>query len=186
MKPLSATAMIEGLRLCSPEDLENYRTQLLSERDPSRRLIIVCHGTGCLANGSDRVADALRRAIRDCGADASVVPEIKTTGCHGFCSRGPLVIMEPEGIFYQKVQPEDAEEIVRTTVLEHKPVERLLYKDAKTGDKIAHHNDIPFYKHQQRHVLRKLGHIDPTTCETPSRPGATGPGQGADGVEPVG
>ena len=83
------------------------------------------------------MADALRRTIKGAGLDAQVIPEIKTTGCHGFCSRGPLVIFHPSGLFYQKVQPEDAEEIVQTTLVEGKPVERLLYTDPETGEHIS-------------------------------------------------
>ncbi|HLD47437.1 MAG TPA: NADH-ubiquinone oxidoreductase-F iron-sulfur binding region domain-containing protein, partial [Desulfobaccales bacterium] len=133
----------------------------LAERDPNRPIIIVCHGTGCVANNSPKVADTLRRAIAAAGLDAQVLPEIKATGCHGFCSRGPLVIFHPTGLFYQKVKPEDVEEIVQTTLLEGKPVERLLYADPKTGEHIVHDHDIPFYKYQQRLVLHNIGKIDP-------------------------
>ena len=62
------------------------------------------------------------------------MPGIKTTGCHGFCSRGPLVIIRPQGIFYQRVKAKDVEEIVQTTIVEGKPVDRLLYKDPETGN----------------------------------------------------
>ena len=148
-------------RLESVEALESYREQLLAERDPDRPTVIVCHGTGCRANGSPKVAEALRAAIAAENLDAAVVPQIKSTGCHGFCSRGPLVIMEPSGIFYEKVKPEDAEEIVKTTLVEGKPVERLLYEDPKTGEHVAHHEEIPFYKHQERIVMRHIGTIDP-------------------------
>ena len=149
-------------RLESVEELESFREQLLAERDPDRPRVIVCLGTGCRANGSPKVAEAMRKALAAAKMDASVVPEIKTTGCPGFCSRGPVVILEPSGIFYQHVKPEDAEEIVQTSLVEGKPVERLLYKDPKTDEPIAHQDDIPFYKHQQKIVMRRIGHIDPT------------------------
>ncbi len=155
------TAEDMGKSLESVEELEGFRERLLQERDPDRPRIIVCHGTGCRANGSPTVAQALQEAIGAAGLEASVIPRIKVTGCHGFCSRGPLVIMEPAGIFYQQVKPEDAEEIVKTTLVEGNPVERLLYQDPKTGEAIAHHEDIPFYKNQQRIVMRHIGHIDP-------------------------
>jgi len=152
-------------RLGSAEALEDYRQHLISEKDPNRPRVIVCHGTGCRANGSPKVAEALKNALKAAKLSAAVVPEIKATGCPGFCSRGPLVIMEPSGIFYQHVKPEDAEEIVKTTLVEGKPVERLLYKDPKTGEAIAHQDEIPFYKHQQKVVMRHIGHIDPTDIE---------------------
>ena len=94
----------------------------MAEQDPNRPLVIVCHGTGCLANGSPKVSEALRKAIADHKIKAKVMPGIKTTGCHGFCSRGPLVIVRPAGLFYQRVAPNDAEEIVQTSLIEGKPV----------------------------------------------------------------
>ena len=90
------------------------------------------------------------------------MPGIKTTGCHGFCSRGPLVIIRPQGLFYQQVKPKHVEDIVQQTLIEGKPVERLLYKNPKTGDPIFNEQDIPFYKLQQRIVLHNIGKIDPT------------------------
>jgi NADP-reducing hydrogenase subunit HndC len=158
----STALKVEDIRLGSLADLTEYREQILAERDPNRPVIIVCHGTGCLANGSPKVADALRKAIAKAGLDVQVVPEIKITGCHGFCSRGPLVIFHPSGIFYQLVKPADVEEIVQTTLIEGKPVDRLLYVEPRTGEHIVHDHEIPFYKHQQRVVLKNIGKIDPT------------------------
>ena len=161
MVQVSTALKISDLRLTSPEALAAYRDSILAARDPNRPVIIVCHGTGCRANNSPKVADALRRAVAAAGIDAQVIPEIKDTGCHGFCSRGPLVIFHPSGLFYQKVQPEDVEEIVQQTLLEGTPVERLLYADPDTGEHIAHDRDIPFYKYQERLVLKNIGKIDP-------------------------
>lgn len=159
----AGTAMqMEEFRLGSAADLAAYRDSLLAGRDPNRSMVIVCHGTGCLANGSPKVAEALRRGIATAGIDARVVPRLKLTGCHGFCSRGPLVILEPLGLFYQRVKPEDAEDIVNATLVNGEPVDRLLYRDPKTGEAFSHYRDIPFYRHQQRVILRHIGKIDPT------------------------
>ena len=163
---------METQRLNSTADLEALRADLIAGRDPDRPVIIVCHGTGCLASGSPAVADALREVIAAAGVDAAVVPEIKTTGCYGFCSRGPLVIMQPSGIFYQKVKPSDAEEIVQSTLVEGKPVERLLYKDDETGEPLIHDHDIPFYKYQERIVMGRIGRVDPTSIEDALAAGA--------------
>jgi NADP-reducing hydrogenase subunit HndC len=165
MRHLSTAEKMNDVRLASPAALTAYQESILAQRDPNRPIIIVCHGTGCLANHSPRVADALRRTIKAAGLSAQVIPEIKTTGCHGFCSRGPLVIFHPSGLFYQKVQPEDAEEIVQTTLVEGKPVERLLYVDPETGESVVHDKDIPFYKYQQRLVLKNIGKIDPVDIQ---------------------
>jgi NADP-reducing hydrogenase subunit HndC len=158
----STALKVEEFRLGSVADLTSYKEHILSARDPNRPVIIVCHGTGCLANGSPKVAEALRTAIAKAGLDAQVIPDIKITGCHGFCSRGPLVIFQPSGLFYQLVKPADAEEIVQTTLIEDKPVDRLLYVEPRTGEHIVHDHEIPFYKHQQRIVLKNIGKIDPT------------------------
>ncbi len=162
MAQVSAAPKLEDFKLGSAEALEAYREHILSERDPNRPVIIICHGTGCLANGSPKVAAALRAAISTAGIDAQVIPDIKITGCHGFCSRGPLVIFHPSGLFYQLVKPTDAEEIVQTTLIEGNPIERLLYKEPRTGEPIVHDHEIPFYKNQQRIVLKNIGKIDPT------------------------
>jgi len=161
MAQVSAARMTEDFRLPSAEALAAYRQSILSELDPKRTVIIVCHGTGCIANGSPKVAGALRKSIAAAGLAAQVVPEIKTTGCHGFCSRGPLVILQPAGLFYQRVKDSDVEEIVQTTLVEGKPVERLLYTDPRTGERIPYDHEIPFYKYQKRIVLRNIGKIDP-------------------------
>jgi NADP-reducing hydrogenase subunit HndC len=162
MAQASTALKLEGFRLGSQADLAGYKEQILSERDPNRPVIIVCHGTGCLANGSPKVTEALRKTIAKAGLDVQVVPDIKPTGCHGFCSRGPLVIFQPSGLFYQLVKPSDVEEIVKTTLIDGNYVDRLLYVEPRTGEHIVHDHEIPFYKHQQRIVLHNIGKIDPT------------------------
>jgi NADH-quinone oxidoreductase subunit F len=162
MKQVSTAHIMDEFPLKSAEALVAFRDRLLVERDQNAPHIIVCHGTGCRANGSIEVADAVKKILAASNLDAKVTPEIKRTGCHGFCSRGPLVIMQPEGIFYQHVTPEDCAEIVESTLVEGKPVERLLYDDPRTGERISHHQEIPFYKNQQRVVMHNIGHIDPT------------------------
>jgi NADP-reducing hydrogenase subunit HndC len=162
MKSVSVARKLDEFRINSPAQLAAFRESILAVRDPDQTRVIVCHGTGCLANGSPKVSQALSQAIAAAGIEAKVVPEIKTTGCHGFCSRGPLVVVQPAGLFYQRVKPADAEEIVKTTLLGGKPVDRLLYEDPVTGEHIPLEKDIPFYKLQERIVLRNIGKIDPT------------------------
>ncbi|HMK65393.1 MAG TPA: NAD(P)H-dependent oxidoreductase subunit E, partial [Thermodesulfobacteriota bacterium] len=152
----------DHLKIASIEELKSFQQEILFQQDPQKPLVIVCHGTGCLANGSAKVSDALRKAVSKAGIDAKVMPGIKTTGCHGFCSRGPLVIVKPFGLFYQRVKPGDVEEIVNTTLLKGDPVEKLLYKDPISNESIPLEKEIPFYKHQERVVLRNIGKVDPT------------------------
>ena len=120
----------------------------------------VCGGTGCLSNGAERVAAAFAEEMKKQGLDGKVT--LKMTGCHGFCERGPLVTLHPQEIFYQRVTEKDTAEIVAETLKNGKVVERLLYVDPQNEEKIARHDDIPFYKHQVRIALRNNGRIDPT------------------------
>jgi len=149
-------------RLESAADLEELRRRIVADRDPNRPEIVICHGTGCVANGSPKVAAAIGAELQRAGVDAKIMPGIKTTGCQGFCSRGPLVLIRPQGLFYQRVRPGDAAEIIERTVVAGETVERLLYKDPQTGKPIPEEQEIPFYKLQERVVLHNIGKIDPT------------------------
>lgn len=118
----------------------------------------VCQGTGCKASNSDSILKALENNILDAGLkDVSV----KMTGCHGFCQQGPLVVVEPESTFYVQVKSEDAKEIVESHLQNLKPVERLFYRDPKTGTSIQNYHDIMFYKKQQPTLLANCGRINP-------------------------
>jgi len=152
----------EDWRLKSPQDLAALQNQILASRDPDRPEIIVCHGSGCMANGSPKVTDALREALSEAGIDARVRPGIKTTGCQGFCSRGPLVLIRPRGLFYQQVKPKDVREIVERSIMAGEPIERLLYKLPDSGEPVFTEQEIPFYNLQERVVLHNIGKIDPT------------------------
>ena len=116
-------------RLNSHADLNALQQDIIDRQDPNRPTIVVCHGTGCMANGSAQVTRAFEEALTAAGIEAKLMPGIKTTGCQGFCSRGPLVLIKPRGLFYQRVKPKDVEEIVQKTLIANEPVKRLLYKD---------------------------------------------------------
>ncbi len=152
----------ESRPLGSWDELKAAQEEILANRDPDGLEIVVCHGTGCVANGSPQVVQAIQSALRAKEVKAQVIPGIKTTGCHGFCSRGPLVIVRPHGYFYQKVKPADANDIVQQTIVKGKAVDRLLYRDPQTGDPYLNEKEIPFYKLQERVVLQNIGKIDPT------------------------
>jgi NADH-quinone oxidoreductase subunit F len=138
-------------RLSSPEELEIFRKDILSKRDPQRPCISACAGAGCLAFGAKEVIAAFRAEIEEQGLKDDV--DIKETGCPGFCERGPVVVIYPEEICYLQVTPEDVSEIVSKTIKEKKVVERLLYVDATTGERAIHESDIPFYKNQERNII---------------------------------
>ena len=150
-------------RIHSSAELEALRQDILSKRDPDKPCITLCTGSACLASGSAGVAEAIETEIEKQGLRGKV--GIRKTGCHGFCERGPIIIKNPEGICYFQIEPGDVAEIVAETVKEKKIVERLLYSDPDSGEKIAHEHEIPFYKNQERLVFGSNGSIDPKSIE---------------------
>lgn len=123
--------------------------------------IYICAGTGCISSRSRKVANRLRSELSSKNVDA----EICLTGCHGFCEQGPIFIIEPEGIFYCRVQEDDVPEIVEKSLQKGEIIERLLYKDPTTQEPIKNYQEIGFYKLQNRVVLGNCGHIDPENID---------------------
>ena len=150
-------------RLASPAELERWRGQLKAARDPNHAWIQLCSGTGCLACGCEAVAQAFRRRIAEEGLESVV--HLTTTGCHGFCERGPLCVILPNGIFYQRIQPSDVDLIIEQTIKHGQLVPKLIYQDPLSKKKIEKEEDIHFYKKQMRLILRKNGLMDPTSLE---------------------
>lgn len=157
------TRMTNRMRLSSPRQLEKYRVMLLKDRDPDFPTIYLCAGTACLAVGAEKVAEAFRVEITRRGLDVKVA--LKQTGCPGFCECGPLLVIEPLGVFYKHVTPDDVPEIIEKTIVAGQTVERLLYEDPATHQKIKAEFDIPFYRKQLRVVLAMNEHIDPTRID---------------------
>jgi NADH:ubiquinone oxidoreductase subunit F (NADH-binding)/(2Fe-2S) ferredoxin len=149
-------------RLSSPAELEKLRQKILSKRDPNKRCITICSGTGCHAYGSEKVNAAFAEEIKRQKLKAEV--DIRRTGCHGFCERGTLVVIYPEEICYVNVQPEDAAEVVQS-IKDNKVINRLLYVDPTTGKKVIHESEIPFYKYQNRIVFGNNKRIDPQSID---------------------
>jgi NADH-quinone oxidoreductase subunit F len=126
----------------------------------TKRRILICCGTGCLANNSYEVYERLRNGLKG-RDDISVQPEIKATGCNGLCEKGPVVKIYPDGISYFKVAPKDVDEIIEKTILRNEVINRLLYFDTNQKKKITNHIDASFYKHQHKIALRNIGEVDP-------------------------
>ena len=150
-------------RLNSPDELEALRESIIKSRDPNKPSITVCGGTGCLALGAGKVIAAFKQEIQKQGLDTRV--NLRVTGCPGFCERGPLVLIEPEGILYQRVKNEDVNKIVSQSMVNGAIVGELLYQEPKTDEKIVHESDIPFYKKQMRLLIGNNSRIDPTKIE---------------------
>jgi NADP-reducing hydrogenase subunit HndC len=144
--------------LLSAAALDDYRAKVLSARDPAKPSIAVCAGAACGGLDSAAVAAAFAAEIRKQAAEARV--DFRTTGCHGFCNKGPNVIAGPGDICYFEVKPEDVAEIVACT-LKGEVVERLVYQHPVTGEKAVHMSEVPFYKHQTRILIGDIPRMDP-------------------------
>jgi len=146
-------------KIRTPKELDSLRNSLLQQRDPNKPCVRVCLGTGCRARGSANVMSSFKDEIERQGLEIQV--DRKQTGCHGFCERGPVIVIGPKEIFYQRVKPSDVPEIVSKTLLNGEVVDRLLYTDP-AGQKALYEHEVPFYKKQTRLVLANNGRIDPT------------------------
>ncbi len=139
--------------------LERMRSEILASRKKAKKVITICGGTGCHAYGCLKVAQAFEEEIRKQNLHRQV--GVRTTGCHGFCERGPIVVIQPDGVFYQRVQLPDIQEIVTETIKNKKILDRLLYVDPRTEKSIVKEREVPFYKTQERIVFGNNGFIDP-------------------------
>ena len=125
-----------------------------------RTHVLICGGTGCTSSNSMKIGDALEQQIAEKGLQDEI--QVVRTGCFGLCALGPVMIVYPEGTFYCEVKLEDVPEIVEEHLLKGRPVDRLVHKDEKDGEKIAKAlGETNFYKKQIRVALRNCGVIDP-------------------------
>ncbi len=132
--------------------MNNIRTQLL-----------LCHGTSCMSNGATTVREALEEALREANLEKEV--EIITTGCMGICELGPIMVVYPDGVFYQQLKPEDTREIVQEHILKGRVVQHLFYKKPKSEELVAMMEDIDFFKLQKKIARRNCGIIDVNTID---------------------
>ncbi|HUV39446.1 MAG TPA: NADH-ubiquinone oxidoreductase-F iron-sulfur binding region domain-containing protein, partial [Planctomycetota bacterium] len=150
-------------KLASAKDLAELREQLVAAGKKYTRTIAVCGGTGCQAYGCQQVIDAFAAELKKQGLDDTV--RLRPTGCHGFCERGPLAVIQPSGIFYQQISLDDVPEVVAKSLAGDEVIEKLLYKLPGKKESIEKEHDVPFYAHQQRIVFGANGLIDPTSIE---------------------
>lgn len=150
-------------RINSPSELEKLRKGILSQRDPDKANIAICAGMDCLSLDNGRVISAFEKEVDK--KDLKTKVDIRVTGCHGLCEKGPMVVIYPEEICYVEVTPKDVPEIVTQTVLGKKVIDRLIYLDPDTGEKAERLSEIPFYKNQMRHLMGNCAKIDPTSFD---------------------
>ena len=141
-------------KLASIGQLEWFRNKILSRRKEGIIEVHVCM-TGCRAYGAAGVLEALNDEVKNQGLAKQV--EIRATGCHGFCAKAPVIAIEPLGVQYQEVEPEDAADIVVKTLKENQLIDRLAYRTPKTFQPVFYRNQIPFYAKQERRILANCG-----------------------------
>jgi len=125
--------------------------------------LLVCGGTGCISAGSLQVAEALEAELRKTGLKKKA--HIVLTGCIGSCNLGPVMLVEPDEVFYVHLEPGDAKEIVARHIRKGEVVERLLYKDSEKKQPVAALSGIRFFSKQTKRVLRNCGVIDPANID---------------------
>jgi len=125
--------------------------------------LLVCGGTGCRASASATIVEKLNESLK--AHQLTEEAQVVTTGCFGFCEKGPIVKVIPDNTFYTKVKPEDAEEIVAEHILKGRKVSRLLYEDPENKEHIVDSKHMGFYQKQMRIALRNCGVIDPENID---------------------
>ena len=128
-----------------------------------RAHLLICAGTGCVSCGSFKVKEALEKEVRKQNLQDEVL--IIATGCNGFCERGPILLVQPEGVFYQQLKVEDVPFLVEEHLLKGRPVKKFMYVPPQEKNPIPKMKDIGFFKHQRLIVLRNRGRIDPEKIE---------------------
>jgi NADH-quinone oxidoreductase subunit F len=147
------------MSISSPQQLDKLQKECSTARDKHPKRVIICCGTGCLANGAAGIVEAFHQTLKEKKIKGFSVEAVIETGCHGFCEQGPLVVIEPHGTFYTHVKPKDVAGIIDQTLTNDQVIESLLYTNPVTGKKIERYPDVPFFSHQQRIALRNLGKI---------------------------
>jgi NADH-quinone oxidoreductase subunit F len=153
-------------------DLREVKQSYNRAAERIHKRVVICAGTGCIANGALKVYEAFEKAVQEAGMSLFVELELnyhddhKTiqltgSGCQGFCAQGPLVNILPDETMYTKVKVEDVPEIVEKSLIQDEVIERLLYKNPVDGSRSKGQTEIPFYKRQNRLVLGECGHVDP-------------------------
>ena len=127
--------------------------------EDGKRAIVLCGGTGCLSSNSAEIQAKFERLVKE--NDMEDIVSVNKVGCFGFCSQGPFVKIYPEDTLYRLVTIDDVDEIFEQDIKNHEVVERLLFVDPATHEKVTAQDDINFYKKQVRVALHGCGQINP-------------------------
>ncbi len=148
-------------KLANVKDLEALSKEVAATKDPKKRSIIVSGGTCGRAFGGDELVASVKKELEAQGLKDKI--DLRVTGCLGFCEREPIMLILPERIFYPQPAPKDVAEIITETVVNGKVIDRLLFTDPATGEKVVQAPEVPFYKKQEKNVFGRNDKIDPTS-----------------------
>ncbi len=148
------------MRIETLQQLRSLQRKYQTEDRRHSKTVLVCCGPGCLAGGSVRLVEEFRKLLKKRRIKGFSVEALKETGCHGLCDQGPLVVIEPEGLFYTHVKPKHVEQIIENSIRNDEIIAELLYKGHNGDGPIPYYAEIPFYARQHRIALRNLGRID--------------------------
>jgi len=124
-----------------------------------RTNLMICTGTGCVSNGAFRIKDVLEQELAKQNLQDEV--QVVTTGCNGFCANGPIVVVQPEGIFYQMLTEDVIPYLVEEHFLKGRPVPKLMYKPSETETVVPKMKDIGFFGKQRLIALANRGIVNP-------------------------
>lgn len=153
------------------ERVDFYKKQIEVRKNPEKfnkenikeRHILICGGPGCKASRADSISKAFKEELERMDLEYEV--KVIMTGCFGFCAKGPVIEIMPDKVFYIQVKEEDVREIIESHIIRGEIVERLLYEDDETKERIKVKEEIPFYKKQVKIALKNCGVIDPESIE---------------------
>lgn len=154
---------MKAKKIQNSKDLVALREEINRRINPNRTQVVISNGTCGQARGSEKIVQTFQDEVKKQNLHDKV--EIKATGCHGFCEVEPNIIIFPEGIFYQKLKPQNVKEIISKTILNKKIIDDFLYIDSNTNKKIVYEKDIPFYIKQQRLISGNNLSVDPTNID---------------------
>jgi len=152
-----------GMIKIAKEDLAKIKAEKQNYLNGYRGMLMVCTGTGCVSARGLKIRDRLKEELKIKNLEQDFL--VIGNGCNGFCAVGPIIVVQPEGVFYQKVSENDLADIVEKHLIEGNLVERLLYKDPTTNATYTKMNEIKFFSGQQLIALRNKGLIDPENID---------------------
>ena len=150
-------------KINNPEQLIEWKQNVLSKRPLYKKTIVVSSGTCGQASGSLQIIEALKHELEKRNLEKTI--GIKITGCHGFCELEPNIIIYPGDIFYKKLESKNIQKVVEETILKDKIIPSFIYEDSRTGKKFSQQKEIPFYKKQMRVLTENNLKVDPTNIE---------------------